>query len=1796
MSLDTSGFLLEGIRISSGNNPFSYPPRSVVSDTNAFNSSPGRADYIIFAGGQSDETGMDIGDPSLFFSWSRNDGTVTRFDYDSYSRRWNTLPGSAPEELGVISNTKRLIAPVPDTTATESPYSIYIGSPVRLVTFTVIIVGSSNDFGNPASGSVEISRDKGELNFSQIDLLNVSYQSQSVLLTRQSFFSRSKSKGMIGSLPSSSVSSYSLFLNPIPGLGQVPRIRIGYRPYLNVTSVLTESLLFPPPSGSAVFSNDTGRIVFSPQDIDSYSNSSVYYDGVSFNNVYLIRENVGQISVPQNPPPAIIIGSSPLLVGILDPDVNPILDKTDVSSWGSVAATRFSFFLVPTGDTRRYYFRVVVGDSSKSSLPTPSSNSIVVDSATGSVTVSRNDASKFVGSTLSFVDTFIYMEYGVVVQVFRSSVNESGFSSEPDFTETYYVSDQVVQDGITQSPFILLPTVPLIDPSLKIFVEQASGGGGTFTGELVDGADPSLSGFNYILNLDNKQLKFGSRRDISIVLNKPSSTVKLPDTVVIEDGLEVSVDNSPIEPGVDFDFDPNGGSIEFVDGIGEDDPKNILSISGNVLLPNIFTSTKPVFDTSVVGLFLFISSGPNTGIYPIIGFSNSSEITIGALFKLAESTLADVRAQREVIADRFWSSFSPPLKKFSILKKGTSDVQSNKLGDDEFSVIQTTGQINLASSAKPGDTFAVSYIWQQSNDDGATVIPTPRTDYAAFKVRQESGVASLNSSSIKFNSSGNTVVVSSATPITLYVNNVTIGQSSYQYSAPDTIVISSPLGTDGIIPSVTIDYYVAEATGGETNFTLPYSPIDVDYPIITGRDSIASPYDVLDAADVGEVPPTILNGDQTEVIPAGSSILIFDSQVFSVESVSYDPTLDVTSVVFYPAPEITIKNASLKATDPISNSVSYRVTESSPSDVVEKNGNTLSVSGQRPYKSGMVFFIDDDPYWSTSVSFNQKTGNTDIVMASPATRNYILPEIQYTVRPVLAAGSSFQTANSANVSRPFTLVRGGKNPSVLLKDVDYQLSDGGLVKLTSEVGRGDSLEVMYIYRVVKPVGTNITVNYTSQIAPNQTNGIQGQKLVLSYNLYSPDTFFFRRETVITFIPEVIDELKGSSTSGSSSGPNIASTSSLKLKDMGNPGLYFNEQHLSNVDIVVSRLLKFYNDLINTWEDILSNLDGRVIGGVSGKFRFDGNFSNPPRTSYLEITNDIDDVVQIYTTLLLTGFYVFEEEPVYAHMYEPNSLSRIYPTSTLAIAALNDKTDFTDIFKTMGSFRIRRLTGVGTMSPAPATSEFTTTNGGSVLTIPKNGDPENLVPEFAAGQLVKLYKPDGSLDISTTIVSVTGTFITIDDPTTLRKGGIVQDTQDPNSEHFYTVGSDLNVDNDNGNIINFTLPPILSGLQNPVAGNEIIQSNVTFSNTDMTPKRVPVLDGKLTTDFGRPSVPPLSRLSETSVLFDEIQYLLSMGNARVSGDLITLTDVSLALSVGLTIEFITGPNDGTVAVIATVVNPTTYTVVNPPFVLLSDPTGSDFIVKTISAETFDSIYTHEFDIIKNNVQSTPISGSYIGNVNSELTSIEQVILDFGLQLTSGTGVPSSPSVLVDTLNNFSLVTPSITNSSLLYVTSGPNHGLYKVLSVSSNSVTISNNYPYTYFPSIGSSSPYVIIQPWSFISTIESEVATVFLSKTLKFYDDTVSWYNAPSLTGTQDRLNIVQSRLNDIALFIESISGLFISDDQLYDKRYLFIQQRTDKKDGTLFKIIQSKSQRIDDAKKLAAGQKKLLIAQSLVL
>src|ERR1700675_4772769 len=108
MPLDTSGAILEGVRISEGNNPFSYPPRDLVSSASAFAAVTARAEYLLISySADPAKLSLQIADPALRVRWTRNESTVVRFSYDSFSKRWLTSPGSVPDDLGPLSNDQR---------------------------------------------------------------------------------------------------------------------------------------------------------------------------------------------------------------------------------------------------------------------------------------------------------------------------------------------------------------------------------------------------------------------------------------------------------------------------------------------------------------------------------------------------------------------------------------------------------------------------------------------------------------------------------------------------------------------------------------------------------------------------------------------------------------------------------------------------------------------------------------------------------------------------------------------------------------------------------------------------------------------------------------------------------------------------------------------------------------------------------------------------------------------------------------------------------------------------------------------------------------------------------------------------------------------------------------------------------------------------------------------------------------------------------------------------------------------------------------------------------------------------------------------------------------------------------------------------------------------------------------------------------------------------------------------------------------------------------------------------------
>lgn len=1750
MALDTSGYLLEGIRLATANNPFTFPPRTVVPNPEAFAGRSGRADYCLFVSGQAPgRSGMDVADPALRFRWVRNNGRTSRFDFDAFARRWAPMPGAPPEVLGKLGNSPRLIATAPDPGAPESPHALYVGNPVRKRTFTLSPVTTSAGFGSPPAGTVEVSRDKGELNFSAADLADPNVSGQTVYFVRQGFFDRIKVKGRVGSVPKSASSDYRIFLNPVPGAGHVPFVRIGYGPHLSAVAVPDEASLSPAPAaGTFKHSLDTGRVVLSPVDVAANLGDPVYYDGVYMGELQLTRGTVGPIL------PIVSTGTVGALVGNSD-------------------AYRFIFYVEPPGapsDNPRYYFQTDIQDSGAAPLTLPDAGSVVVDKATGAVYVSLSDFVVSGGSPLRYVDCLLSVEGGVAVQFYRSGVNGTGFPSAPDFVEKYSVSGQVVDDSLKKSPFVMVMTTPLVDSSFVVEIDQGPGGGGTFVGPLSDSTDPLRPGLGYVLDLDSRQLKFSNRKTATLVLPKESPTAKLPDAAISSLGLEATRNGSPIEPGLDFDFNEGAGILEFVAPVGENDRRNKLGVPGTFTPPNRFTADADAFVAGDAGLHVLSTSAGNFGFHRIQAVEDARKLFVEDVRAAGHETV-DVRSSYEVMADRFWSPFTHPLRKVKVVRSSGVGGAPTTLRDDEFSVLATTSQVNLSKAAAPDDVFLVTYVSLDSPDEGVTVERVTQSEYAAFKVRQEDCVVDPVRSVATFNPDGKTL--SPDRPPSVYVDGVTQDAASFRYEAPGTLHFGSRL----VDQTVVIDYWVLEAPGGNQTFNLLKSPMEVDLPAIVG----------LDASDS---PVSSFNGDKRAELQVGGAILADDKTVFLIESVSYDSSTDTTAVTFNPDPSVSVSGVPLRACDPIVGD--YLVQDSFPTDTVPKGTSSLTVHGAADYRAGTVVLLDGDPYLASAAKTDPATGSTVVSLSESVRRNYILPVVRRTLRPVVQSGSVFQTSKPAHVGYPFTLVRTGSRPSVLSGDSDYAVAEGGAVTLSSPHGRGDSISAMYVARVSQPAGTRLVVNYSHAVAPAGSNGLEGQKLVLSYVLPSPDTFYFRAESVQTFIPEVQSDLKASASSGSS-GPSIQSRSSLQVKDMGSASLFFDEQHHANFDVVISRLLEYYNDLVNLAEDVVCGMDGRVVGGTDGRFRFDGNLFNPPRASFGEITNDIDDRVKLYDGITLTGFFTFVLGPVYGPMYEPNRISRIYPTVSKFAAALNSMTGFPDFGKTIGTFPVTKITSVGAITASASSAPFLATSATSAV-IQQNGDPKNLIPPFAGGQKVFVYGPFGSLIGPNEIAAVSGTGpfeLTFTGPLGTAQGGIVLDVLSQTPPKIYTNGRDLLVDGETGEIKNFTLPPPLDAIQTPVGGNEVIESVLAFHNTDIAPRRVPALDGLTLTDSKRPSVPPLSRENELGLLRQEAVALAGYGTATVApGGLLVANVTGAAFAVGNQARFLAGPNAGVVFTVFGLSGPSSFSLDPLGTPLVADATGRDVLIYGSSAFDATTIPPRLAVVIQTGSAGPPAPGDLIGPVDSQLKSMDALVRHLGPQQAAGTGTAAS---VAKTLTDPSVDLSAAGPGWLVLVPTGLRQGVYKVESSTLHSLTVSDTAPFQSFPSDGPT-PYVLIKPWPFLPPGLAAAVADAMRAALVFLSDTQAWASAPTAALAPGRLAAVQARITDLARIVKLFESQLGKQGKLYDVRYLWIKQRVDKKDGTLAKRVASEKKRAENTQKLLDDQAKLLIANGL--
>jgi len=1804
MPLDVSGALLEGIRVSEGNNPYIYPPRNLISNSGQFSSLTNRSEYVLISYSTNPaKKALEIADPDLQFRWTKNESSVSRFSYDSFSKRWLPSPGGAPESLGKLSNQNRLVMPIPDPSITNAPFAVYVGNPVRAITFTVQIVGTEADFTPPtslASGTVEVSSENGKMNFSQSDV--TSYGGDTVWSQRQSFFERKSSTGFFGSLPvSSTVSSYYLFLNPKPATGQIPFVRIGYRNYLTPIEVPNEASLGSPVSGTFTWSLDTGRVRFAAADINSFPEERVYYCGVSIGSVQPSRTTITSVT----PWPSVAFNIPTDSIGYIE--------------------QRYVVF-AESGGSRTYWKVVPVTSSSTR----PPDGTAFLDITNGNVYLSASDINSFPGWSYFFLDTLMNIESGVSVQVFRSGINGSGAAQTPDFTIVYFVENQIIVDGISQAPFVMLPTTPIVDSELVYEIQQGISSSGTFTGILVDATDSTKSGLGYFLNLDIHQLSFTFRKHTGTTLQKETSSIKLTDAAIIDRGVVVFRNGGPIIPGTDFEFDAGTGLVNFTDPFGENGPDDISGVNGVITYLSFFDSSSPTFSSTDEGKYLFSSVGQNQGIRKITTVLDPSKIAVSDPFIANGSDTFDIRSKADLIADRFWIEIDPPFKKFSIATAISPSTSYVTLPKSEYQVFANVAQINLSKPALPKEVFLVTYVALVTTDNGATYTSVNTVEKATFKIRLENASSTSDPLVFSFNPEGRSI---SKTQLpTVYAAGVPQPQSSFVIENSNTLRLVTPVPSGG---GVTIDYWVEEALGGETTIQLLAGQADVDFATIAAGSS-----------------STVFNGDQTHSISKNSVLFVNDKDVIAVDSVSYDSAADTTTVNFVGVAVNDSDGGRILSCAPLDDD--FYVAETATARTFVYGANSFIIQGDvsSSYQSGTIIRVNGDLYYVSASQFTQDSGTTKITITSTASRNYVIPSVIRSIRPVLFPGISFQTSRQANLDFPLTLIRMGENPAVLISDIDYSVSNGGVIKLEKEIGFGDILYALYVAREIQPVNTSFQFNYAYTVAPNNDNGMLGQRLVSTYNLYSPDTFFYRIETVITFMPEVKDMLLQSAQS-SSSGPNTQNATGQSNKDFGKPSLYYGEQHENNIDIVMARLLKFYNDLINLYEDGLSDIDGRIVGGKSGKFRFDGSFSNPPRSTYDSITNDIDDRIKIYDRLQMTGFWSFAEVPVYTNMGTPNPLSRIFPTNAIAPVGLNDKNTILDYGKTIGSIGIDNITSAGLLTSTKSNQFFSSVSGSS-YTITENGQPNLSVPPFAAGQDVVVYNEDGVAQSGLlNVVSVTGSgpyTVALSGSVTIQRGSILRDLSNNSNtqNHFYQDGRDLNVHFDSGQITNMYLGlPDIIFKQTQVSGNEVVDIPISFGNAEMAPRRIPVLDGQELNDDGRVPEPRLRRLNESNLLEDELSALSRLGTAAsVSGtaQVSTTTNIiinsTLNVAVNDVIVFTAGPHAGQLRMVTNIISSSQFQVdtafsssdstshpvssltlfvssvitpaVSDSITFLGGPnagqtvsvtsvsgfrfrvspnltsveTGNTYMISSVQP-IITTVLAQETEVLNDGI---PTSG-LIAAVDSEIATATAIIRYSGPTLITGTGTVGPTDTFTDNSVNF--VLSKIVPGCLFYVPSGPNRGVYSIINVTSHTLQVDASAPYVVFPTSGST-PYEIIKPESFIDSKQFGFISQFLRETSLFYSQTLTWQSSVVTSGIAARQVQIVARQAQVINNINNLQKI-VKDGGLYDTRYLWISQRTNRQEGNFVRKRQAAEKRITDTAKLLASQQKLFVVSQVM-
>jgi hypothetical protein len=689
---------------------------------------------------------------------------------------------------------------------------------------------------------------------------------------------------------------------------------------------------------------------------------------------------------------------------------------------------------------------------------------------------------------------------------------------------------------------------------------------------------------------------------------------------------------------------------------------------------------------------------------------------------------------------------------------------------------------------------------------------------------------------------------------------------------------------------VYIDYYIYDAVGGEKTTTVLQPPMSLAVANITE----------------GE-PSFVIAGDQTAIFPAGYLLRVEQDDVYQIGTSIYDSGEDQTTVTLASGsvfrnsladPKLYVASGPTPVTS-LPWKLAYFRTETASYDVVARGMNLVSLSGDLTsvYRVGTVLAFTDsgstffETYLASGISYDAAKDRTKIVLTQNVLRQYTSGThiLRYTSKPILDDQTTqAQASRTPVLTQPYSMYRRleGQPGRLLSSPVDFTMDDSGLVEFTSPMLPGEELVLLYTGHRIVLAGTRLRFSYTSTIAPTAQNGLADQILTADYWLYSPDTFYFRVEKLSNFQAEIAKEFQkeaqGSSPSG---GPTTSNASQPKLYEQGRESLFFQEGHLANADIVMRAFLKFFNDAVNYLEDVLQDMDGRLVGDSDGRFLFDGEVDNPTRLVWADVTNQIDDVLKVSEFPVSIGPIppfppVFTFVGTYQKAYLPGRWSRFFPMYRASLSSFTSAGSSSG--DEIGDLKWTHLTGTDPTAfwRLPRAALIRNALAGDTVLYVDNseGASEPVIrPPFAATMKVivadrtTVYISDAApLTVSGTASGPPQELHVSALPIDLPAGATVYVcttglTPDP----FYTgktyrVGQDLAINYGGGKLgfvnafwpLDGSVPLIPAELcVHEVGSGECLQiNNIYCNNTLLAPFRFPALDGKNISDCGDQAIP------------------------------------------------------------------------------------------------------------------------------------------------------------------------------------------------------------------------------------------------------------------------------------------------------------------------------------------------------